>query len=55
VHTERAINAEAALAEIAEVLGVAIALMPAAPAYSARVLDAYATINGATELPSKQG
>jgi hypothetical protein len=54
VHTERAINAEAALAEIAEVLGVAIALMPAAPAYSARVLDASA-IDGAAERRCKQG
>ena len=50
VHTERAIKAGATREEIAEALGVAIALSAgAALAYSARVLDAYATINGATE------
>jgi AhpD family alkylhydroperoxidase len=56
VHTERAIKAGATREEIAEALGVAIALNAgAALAYSARVLDAYATINGATERPCKQG
>src|SRR3954454_7976634 len=56
VHTERAINAGATREEIAEALGVAIALNAgAALAYSARVLDAYSTINGAAERPSKQG
>jgi alkylhydroperoxidase/carboxymuconolactone decarboxylase family protein YurZ len=55
VHTERAINARATREEIAEALGVAIALNAgAAPTYSARVLDAYATIDGAVERPSKQ-
>ena len=56
VHTERAIKAGATREEIAEALGVAIALNAgAALAYSARVLDAYATINDAAERPSKPG
>jgi AhpD family alkylhydroperoxidase len=55
VHTERAINAGATREEIAEALGVAIALNAgAALAYSARVLDAYATINDGAERPSSQ-
>jgi len=56
VHTERAIKAGATREEIAEALGVAIALNAgAALTYSGRVLDAYATIDGAAERPSKQG
>jgi AhpD family alkylhydroperoxidase len=56
VHTERVINAGATREEIAEALGVAIALnVGAALTYSARVLDAYATINCAAERSSKQG
>jgi AhpD family alkylhydroperoxidase len=48
VHTDRAINAGATREEVAEALGVAIALNAgAALAYSARVLDAYAAIDGA--------
>jgi AhpD family alkylhydroperoxidase len=55
VHTERAIKAGATREEIAEALGVAIALNAgAAVTYSARVLDAYATINGEAERPSEQ-
>jgi alkylhydroperoxidase/carboxymuconolactone decarboxylase family protein YurZ len=47
-------NAGATREEIAEALGVAIALNAgAALAYSARVMDAYATIDGAAERPSK--
>jgi alkylhydroperoxidase/carboxymuconolactone decarboxylase family protein YurZ len=54
VHTERAIKAGATREEIAEALGVAIALNAgAALTYSGRVLDAYATIDGAAERPSK--
>ena len=50
VHTDRAINAGATREEVAEALGVAIALNAgAALAYSARVLDAYAAIDGATK------
>jgi AhpD family alkylhydroperoxidase len=48
VHTDRAIKAGASREEVAEALGVAIALNAgAALAYSARVLDAYAAIGGA--------
>ena len=47
VHTDRAIKAGATRNEVAEALGVAIALNAgAAVAYSARVLDAYAAIDG---------
>ena len=50
VHTERAIKAGAGREEVAEALGVAIALNAgAALAYSARVLDAYAAIEGAAK------
>jgi alkylhydroperoxidase/carboxymuconolactone decarboxylase family protein YurZ len=50
VHTERAINAGATREEVAEALGVAVALNAgAAMAYSARVLDAYAAIDGAAK------
>jgi AhpD family alkylhydroperoxidase len=50
VHTDRAINAGATREEVAEALGVAIALNAgAAVAYSARVLDAYAAIDGAAK------
>jgi AhpD family alkylhydroperoxidase len=50
VHTDRAINAGATREEVAEALGVAIALNAgAALAYSARVLDAYAAIDGAAK------
>ena len=50
VHTERAIKAGATREEVAEALGVAIALNAgAAMAYSARVLDAYAAIDGAAK------
>ena len=52
VHTDRAINAGATREEVAEALGVAVALNAgAALAYSARVLDAYATIHGAQASP----
>lgn len=47
VHTDRTINAGATREEVAEALGVAIALNAgAALAYSARVQDAYAAIGG---------
>ena len=47
VHTDRAIKAGATRNEVAEALGVAIAVNAgAAVAYSARVLDAYAAIDG---------
>jgi AhpD family alkylhydroperoxidase len=47
VHTDRAIKAGATRNEVAEALGVAIALNAgAAVAYSTRVLDAYAAIDG---------
>ena len=47
MHTDRAIKAAATRNEVAEALGVAIALNAgAAVAYSARVLDAYAAIDG---------
>jgi AhpD family alkylhydroperoxidase len=50
VHTDRAINAGATREEVAEALGVAIALNAgAALAYSARVLDAYEAIEGAAK------
>lgn len=50
VHTDRAIKAGATREEVAEALGVAIALNAgAALTYSARVLDAYAAIDGTTE------
>jgi AhpD family alkylhydroperoxidase len=50
VHTDRAIKAGATREEVAETLGVAIALNAgAAVAYSARVLDAYAAIEGAAK------
>jgi AhpD family alkylhydroperoxidase len=50
VHTDRAINAGATRGEVAEALGVAIVLNAgAALAYSARVLDAYAAIDGAAK------
>ena len=50
VHTDRAIKAGATREEVAEALGVAIALNAgAALAYSARVLDAYAAIHGAAK------
>jgi AhpD family alkylhydroperoxidase len=50
VHTDRAIKAGATREEVAEALGVAIALNAgAALAYSARVLDAYAAIDGAAK------
>jgi AhpD family alkylhydroperoxidase len=49
-HTDRAIKAGATREEVAEALGVAIALNAgAALAYSARVLDAYAAIDGAAK------
>jgi AhpD family alkylhydroperoxidase len=48
VHTGRAIRAGATRDEIAEALGVAVALNAgAALAYSARVLDAFAAVDGA--------
>jgi AhpD family alkylhydroperoxidase len=54
VHTDRAINAGATREEVAEALGVAIALNAgAAVAYSARVLDAYAAIDGAAKPAGK--
>ena len=50
VHTDRAIKAGATREEVAEALGVAIALNAgAALTYSARVLDAYAAIDGAAK------
>jgi AhpD family alkylhydroperoxidase len=50
VHTERAISAGATREEVAEALGVAVALNAgAALAYSAGVLDAYAAIDGAAK------
>ena len=50
VHTGRAISAGATREEVAETLGVAVALNAgAALAYSARVLDAYAAIAGAAK------
>ena len=50
VHTDRVIKAGATREEVAEALGVAIALNAgAALAYSARVLDAYATIDDAAK------
>lgn len=50
MHTDRAIKAGATREEVAEALGVAIALNAgAALAYSARVLDAYAAIDGAAK------
>ena len=50
VHTDRAIRAGATREEVAEALGVAIALNAgAALTYSARVLDAYAAIDGAAK------
>ena len=50
VHTDRAIKAGATREEVAEALGVAIALNAgAAVTYSARVLDAYAAIDGAAK------
>ena len=50
VHTDRAIKAGATREEVAEALGVAIALNAgAALAYSARVLDAYAAIEDGTK------
>jgi AhpD family alkylhydroperoxidase len=50
VHTDRAINAGASREEVAEALGVAVALNAgAALAYSVRVLDAYAAIDGAAK------
>ena len=52
VHTDRAINAGATREEVAEALGVAVALNAgAALAYSARVLDPYATISAAKAAP----
>jgi AhpD family alkylhydroperoxidase len=48
VHTDRAINAGATREEVAEALGVALNA-GAALAYSARVLDAYAAIDGAAK------
>jgi AhpD family alkylhydroperoxidase len=52
VHTDRAINAGATREEVAEALGVAVTLNAgAALAYSARVLDAYATISAAKAAP----
>ena len=54
VHTDRAINAGATREEVAEALGVAIALNAgAALAYSARVLDAYAAIDGAAKATAE--
>jgi AhpD family alkylhydroperoxidase len=54
VHTDRAINAGATREEVAEALGVAIALNAgAALAYSARVMDAYAAIDGAAKSAAK--
>jgi AhpD family alkylhydroperoxidase len=48
VHIDHAIKAGATREEVAEALGVAIALNAgAALAYSARVLDAYTAIDGA--------
>ena len=50
VHTDHAIKAGATREEVAETLGVAIALNAgAALVYSARVLDAYAAIHGAVK------
>jgi len=50
VHTDRAIKAGATREEVAEALGVAIALNAgAALTYSARVLDAYTAIDGAAK------
>jgi len=50
VHTDRAIRAGATREEVAEALGVAIALNAgAALTYSARVLDAYTAIDGAAK------
>jgi AhpD family alkylhydroperoxidase len=50
VHTDRAIKAGATREEVAEALGVAIALNAGvALAYSARVLDAYEAIDGAVK------
>jgi alkylhydroperoxidase/carboxymuconolactone decarboxylase family protein YurZ len=50
VHTDRAIKAAATREEVAEALGVATALNAgAALSYSARVLDAYAAIDGAAK------
>ena len=50
VHTDRAIKAGATREEVAEALGVAIALNAgAAVTYSARVLDAYVAIDGAAK------
>jgi AhpD family alkylhydroperoxidase len=55
VHTNRAIKAGATREEIAETLGVAIALNAgAALAYSARVLDAYAAIDGAAKSAAEE-
>ena len=54
VHTERAIKAGATREEVAETLGVAIALNAgAAMAYSARVLDAYTAIDGAAKAAAE--
>ena len=50
MHTDRAIRAGATREEVAEALGVAIALNAgAALTYSARVLDAYTAIDGAAK------
>jgi AhpD family alkylhydroperoxidase len=50
VHTDRAIKAGATREEVAEALGIAIALNAgAALAYSVRVLDAYTAIDGAAK------
>src|SRR6516165_798547 len=50
VHTDRAIKAGATREEVAEALGVAIALNAgAALTYSAHVLDAYAAIDDAAK------
>jgi len=50
VHTDRAIKAGATREEVAEALGIAIALNAgAALTYSAHVLDAYAAIDGAAK------
>jgi AhpD family alkylhydroperoxidase len=52
VHIDRAINAGATREAVAEALGVVIALNAgAALAYSARVLDAYAAIDGRQSRP----